>query len=98
MSRPEADAQALIDARELARLRDPRRAYEHLLPAPLDSGAATAPEAVVRTATALFTDLRGFTGLAERFAGDPAALLAVVNEHFTAVVRAVARSRELDLH
>lgn len=83
------DEQALIYARELAQLQRLRRSYERLLPAALDPTTPQPPEAVVRTATSLFTDLRGFTGLAERLADDPAALLAVVNAHLEAVVRAI---------
>lgn len=52
-----------------------------------DGSAATA----VRTATALFTDLRGFSGLAQRFADDPVALLGVVNIHLAGVVRSILR-------
>jgi adenylate cyclase len=45
----------------------------------------------VREATALFTDLRHFTHMAELFANDPAALLDVVNDQLTVVIRAVSR-------
>lgn len=86
-----ADSQALIYARELAQLQRLRRAYEHLLPEGLDPRAPALPPPVVRTATALFTDLRGFTGISERFADDPAGLLDVINAHFSTVVRAVTR-------
>ncbi len=82
------DAQTLLFARDLAKLNSLRRAYERLVPAPLDAGPAVA---TVREATALFTDLRHFTHLAEMFANEPDALLAVVNEHLSVAVRAVAR-------
>jgi len=82
------DTQALLFARDLARLNALRRAYERLVPAPVDADQASA---TVREATALFTDLRQFTHLAEVFASDPAALLSVVNEHLTVAVRAVSR-------
>jgi class 3 adenylate cyclase len=82
------NAQALLFARDLAKLNSLRRAYERLVPAPVDEEE---PSVTVRQATALFTDLRHFTHLAELFADDPAALLGVVNEHFTVVVRAITR-------
>ena len=85
------DAQILIYARELARLQRLRRAYEHLLPDVLDPASPTPPPPVVRVAAALFTDMRGFTGIAERFADDPAGLLEVINKHLGAVVQAVTR-------
>ncbi len=85
---PAENAQALLFARDLAKLNTLRRAYERLVPAPVDTEE---PTASVREATALFTDLRHFTHLAEVFADDPAALLAVVNEHLTVAVRAITR-------
>ena len=81
------DPQVLLFARDLARLNALRRKYERLVPAPVDTEK---PGATVRDATALFTDLRHFTHLAEMFAEDPAALLAVVNEHLTVALRAVS--------
>ena len=87
-AQPDGNAQALLFARDLAKLNTLRRAYERLVPAPVDREE---PTVTVREATALFTDLRGFTHLAETFANDPAALLAVVNEHLVVVVRAVTR-------
>jgi adenylate cyclase len=88
VSQERDNAQALLFARDLAKLNSLRRAYERLVPAPVDEEE---PTVTVRQATALFTDLRHFTHLAELFADDPAALLGVVNEHFTVVVRAVTR-------
>jgi adenylate cyclase len=82
------DTQALLFARDLAKLNALRRAYERLVPAPVDAQESAV---TVREATALFTDLRHFTHLAELFANDPAALLDVVNEHLTVVVRAVTK-------
>ena len=38
----------------------------------------------------MFTDLRGFTGLTERFANDPAGLLSVLNADLRRVVRSIA--------
>jgi adenylate cyclase len=87
-SEPVDDPQVLLFARDLAKLNALRRQYERLVPAPVDTEK---PGVTVRDATALFTDLRHFTHLAETFADDPAALLEVVNEHLTVVVNAVVR-------
>jgi adenylate cyclase len=46
-------------------------------------------EPVVVTATVFFSDLRGFSRLAERFAHDPAGLLEVLNAHLKVVLRSV---------
>lgn len=81
------DSQALLFARDLAKLNNLRREYERLVPAPFEHDQ----NATVRQATALFTDLRHFTHLAETFADNPEALLSVVNEHLTVAVRAVTR-------
>ena len=85
---PVEDPQVLLFARDVAKLNALRRQYERLVPAPVDTEK---PGVTVRDATALFTDLRHFTHLAETFADDPATLLEVVNEHLTVVVNAVTR-------
>jgi adenylate cyclase len=90
-SQTEGSPQALRYAEDIARMNALRRAYERLLPVPLDPLAPSLPEATVREATILFTDLRGFTGIAERLESDPNGLLAVLNEHFGVVVRAIVR-------
>ena len=82
------NAQALLFARDVAKLNALRRAYERLVPAPVDSEHEAA---TVREATAVFTDLRHFTHLAELFSADPAGLLSVVNEHLEVAVRAITR-------
>jgi adenylate cyclase len=83
-----SETQVLLFARDVAKLNSLRRTYERLVPTPVDSLDAAA---TVREATALFTDLRHFTHLAELFANDPATLLTVVNEHLSVAVRAVTR-------
>ncbi len=87
----EMDPQTIQYARDLARLHTLRRTYERLLPTRLDPTAPRPPAPEVRVATVLFTDIRGFTALAERFADDPAGLLGVVNEHLAVAVRAITR-------
>jgi adenylate cyclase len=81
--------QTLTYARELARLHRLNQSYRRRLPETLDE--EDVGEAVVHTATALFTDLRGFTGLGERYADDPAGLLAIVNAHLTVAARAIMK-------
>lgn len=44
---------------------------------------------IVCTATVLFSDIRGYSRLAERYADDPAGLLDVLNAHLRTVLRAV---------
>jgi adenylate cyclase len=88
---PAAEAQALLFARDVARLNRLRRAYERLVPARLDLDAPASDDALVRESTALFTDLRHFTRLMERFADDPVPVLRVVNEHLAIAVGAVTR-------
>ena len=82
-----SEKQSLLYARDIAQLHQLRRAYEKLLPRGLSS--ATAPAPVIRTVTALFTDLNGFTRLTEQFEHDPAGLLDVLNAHLKVVVRAI---------
>jgi adenylate cyclase len=73
----------------LDKLLELRRVYERLLPVALDPSSPWPPKAVAREATVLFSDLRGFSSLAEGYADDPEALLEIVNTHLSAVVRAV---------
>jgi adenylate cyclase len=82
------NAQALLFARDLAKLNAMRRQYERVVPAPVDTWQQAA---TVRDASALFSDLRHFTHLTEQFADDPATLLEIVNEHMTVVIRAITR-------
>lgn len=83
--------QALLYAKDLARLNALRQAYERLLPVSLDPSAPKLPPATVRQASLLFTDVRGFTAIAERLRRDPERLLSILNEHFAVTVRAVER-------
>jgi len=48
------------------------------------------PMPVLCTASILFTDLRGFTRLTERFAHDPAGLMEVLNAHLKKVLRSIS--------
>lgn len=84
-------AQHLLYAQDFSRLNSLRRLYERLLPVPIDPATQELPEPVVREATILFTDLRGFSSVAERFESDPGRLLSMLNEHFEVVVRAILR-------
>jgi len=86
-----ATTQTLLFARDLARLQRLRRQYEQLLPARLDPDAMAPAAPLVRDAVVLFTDLRGFTRLVERFDDDPTGLLNVVNEHMSVIVAALLR-------
>lgn len=63
--------------------------YEQLLASPLDLALLAQHEVAEREATILFSDLRGFTQLSERFSDEPARLLSVMNEHFNVVVKAL---------
>jgi adenylate cyclase len=74
-------------AEELARLLRLRQTYEDRSPS-MPEGPFPTP--VVWNATILFTDIRGFTGLTERFAHDPEGLLDVLNAHLTRVLRSIA--------
>jgi adenylate cyclase len=75
-------------ADDLARLLTLRRLYDNRGPGP---GAGTAiPLPVVWSASILFTDIRGFTRLTERFAHDPAGLLDVLNSHLKKVLRSIS--------
>jgi adenylate cyclase len=77
----------LDHAAESARLIHLRQTYEqmgtHLLVGP------DIPTPVVRTVSILFTDIRGFSRLTERFGDDPAGLLDVLNAHLKKVVRSI---------
>ncbi len=84
------DPQTLRYAHDLAQLQRLRHAYERFLPEGLTPDAQ-APAAAVREATSLFTDLRGFTALSERFMDRPDELLTIINEHMSVVVKAIRR-------
>jgi adenylate cyclase len=84
-------AQMLRYANDVARMNTLRRAYERLVPVPLNVESPTLPDAKVRHTTILFSDIRGFTSIAEKLQDDPVGLLSILNEHFGVVVRAVVR-------
>jgi adenylate cyclase len=70
---------------DLARLIRLRKSYLHLEVL----AGADIPVPVVRTASILFTDIRGFSRLTERFGEDPAGLLDVLNAHLKRVIRSI---------
>ena len=72
---------------ELARLVSLRRNNEDRGPGLM--AGPDIPTPVVWTASILFTDLRGFTRLTERFSQDPAGLLEVLNAHLKRVIRSI---------
>jgi len=74
-------------AGDLDRLLRLRQTYEDRGPGGLVGEVATP---VVWNASILFTDLRGFTRLTERYAHDPAGLLDVLNAHLKKVLRSIA--------
>lgn len=83
----ELEKTASVQADDWARLVRLRRTFA-------DSGHGIAageavPIPVLCSASVLFTDIRGFTRLTERFAHDPAALLDVLNAHLKKVVRSI---------
>src|SRR5258708_38470608 len=76
---PADDADRLLRLRELFGMHGPDlRAWP------------TVPMPVLCTVSILFTDLRGFTRLTERFAHDPAGLLEVLNAHLKKVLRSIS--------
>lgn len=75
-------------ADDLARLIDLRQTYEDRGPSVL--ARPDVPTPVLWNASIMFTDLRGFTGLTERFVNDPAGLLSVLNAHLKCVLRSIA--------
>lgn len=83
-----AEQESPAFADELARLVELRHTYEDRGPSVL--ARPDVPTPVVWEASILFTDLRGFTGLTERFVNDPAGLLEVLNAHLKCVLRSIA--------
>lgn len=71
------------DSERLIRL---RKAFLHLVLL----AAPDVPVPVVRTASILFTDIRGFSRLTEQFGEDPAGLLEVLNAHLKRVIRSIS--------
>lgn len=77
---------APLENDDLARLLLLRKTYEERRPADSEESV---PTPVVWDATILFTDLRGFTRLTERFAHDPAGLLHVLNAHLKRIIKSI---------
>ena len=84
----ELERRSPLYARELARLHNLRQIYESNGPGLLP-GSGT-PHPVVCMASVMFTDIRGFARLTERFEHDPAGLIDVLNTHLKRVLRAIA--------
>jgi adenylate cyclase len=83
-----AVAEPAHETDDFDRLRQLREMYEARGPGILTWPGVPMP--VVRTASIMFTDIRGFTRLTERFAHDPAGLLEVLNAHLKKVLRSIA--------
>ena len=88
MSRKDPARAVPADTADLARLLLLRQTYENSGPDLVAWPDVALP--VVCAASILFTDIRGFTGLTERFAQDPASLLYVLNVHLKKIVRSIA--------
>lgn len=88
---PYGQSEVSGDMIELSQLRAMKVIYDQLIPQIPEAGLPWPPRTTTRLCTALFTDVRGFTRLAEEFADHPADLLAVLNEHFAAVTGAITR-------
>ena len=86
--RDAAELQPVISADDLDRLQSLRELYA--VPGPDLPAWSSVPMPVLCTASILFTDLRGFTRLTERFAHDPAGLMEVLNVHLKKVLRSIA--------
>jgi adenylate cyclase len=76
---PADDADRLSRLRQLFAITGPDMTAWPMVPMP-----------VLCTASILFTDLRGFTRLTERFAHDPAGLMEVLNAHLKKVLRSIS--------
>jgi adenylate cyclase len=88
ISGEDVERAAQTHADDLARLLELRRLYEDRSPEP--QGGSPIPTPVVWTASILFTDIRGFSRLTERFAHDPAGLLEILNAHLKRVLRSIS--------
>jgi adenylate cyclase len=86
---PNAARQETNDrAGDLAKLVQLRHTY--VRPGPDLLAETEVPIPVVRTVSVLFTDIRGFSRLTERFGDDPAGLLEVLNAHLKRVIRSIS--------
>jgi adenylate cyclase len=85
---PDTGLETANHADDLARLVRLRQTY--LLPGSDLFALPGIPTPVVRTASILFTDIRGFSRLTERFGDDPAGLLDVLNAHMKKVIRSIS--------
>jgi adenylate cyclase len=83
-----SNAQIAEFANDLALCWRQLEVYKQLVPTPIGRSDSQ-PRNETRYITTLFTDLRGFTAIAERLKARPAELLNVVNTHLETVVRTV---------
>jgi adenylate cyclase len=67
------------------------RAYESLVPVPLDVAHPSLPEMQVRETSILISSMHDLTAIAEQLSSEPDLLLSVLDEHFRVAVRAVVQ-------
>ena len=80
--------------REEARRRSLRDAFGHYLAPVMVDRLVGNPSALTlsgerKVLTVLFSDIRGFTGLTERYAADPEGMTALLNRYFTAMTEEI---------
>ncbi len=84
--------------REESRRRSLRDAFGHYLAPVMVDRLVGNPSALTlsgerKVLTVLFSDIRGFTGLTERYAADPEGMTALLNRYFTAMTEVILDHR-----